>query len=415
MKTKKKVLFIIQWYPSFRSANVNCDTNIMRELLKTGDYDIYCLSYKTKDRPSYEFIDGFHVYRFKRSYWWTKIQNLSARGVYEKYKFLFILNRIYLRIRQFFTIPFYPFTEPLLCSKYYQEAKKLHKKERFDIVISEHFGLDTLYAGYRLKKTFPEIKFMPIFWDSLSGGFCPKYLPSSYCRYKKRILEKHVMKVADKGIVMESSRPHHEKKTVQYDYFKKLSFLNIPYLCKRVDESRKLEYPKKDLHFVYSGTLSQRNPDYFLNLLSNLGGTKVTFICDVSFHQDIYKHNFNGNLECLPYMPYDRLIDYLSSADVLFNLGVRESTAISGKIFDYMGYCKPIISTSFIDNEATIPYLEKYSLGLIIDERLPLDTNIKKLEDFLDFCSKNSISFEEVSKNFYTALPDSYVDTIKGL
>lgn len=412
---KKKILFLIQWYPSFRSANVNCDTNIMNELLKTGDYDIYCLSYKPKDRSSYEFIDGFHVYRFKRSFWWTKIQNLSIKGEYTKYKFLFILNRFFLRIKQFVTVPFYPFTEPWLCFKYYQEAKKLTEKEDFDIVIAEHFGLDTLYAGYLLKKAFPKIKFMPIFWDSLSGGFCPKYLSNSYCRYKKRKLEKRIMDVADRGIVMESSMLHHEKSTIQYDYFKKLKVLNIPYLCKRVDKPNKFQYPKRGLHFVYSGTLSQRNPDYFLKLLSKLGGTKVTFICDVSFHQKINKHNFNGELELLPYMPYEKLINYLSSADVLFNLGVRESTAISGKIFDYMGYCKPIISTSFFDNEATIPYLEKYPQGLIIDERLSLEENLVKLENFLEHCSKNIVFFEEVSRIFYTALPSSYVDVINDL
>lgn len=59
---KKKVLFLIQWYPSFRSANVNCDTNIMKELLKTGLYDIHCLSYKPINRPDYEYLDGFHVH-----------------------------------------------------------------------------------------------------------------------------------------------------------------------------------------------------------------------------------------------------------------------------------------------------------------------------------------------------------------
>lgn len=412
---KKKILFLIQWYPSFRSANVNCDTNIMNELLKTGDYDIYCLSYKPKDRSSYEFIDGFHVYRFKRSFWWTKIQNLSIKGEYTKYKFLFILNRFFLRIKQFVTVPFYPFTEPWLCFKYYQEAKKLTEKEDFDIVIAEHFGLDTLYAGYLLKKAFPKIKFMPIFWDSLSGGFCPKFLPNDYCRYKKRTLEKKVMDIADKGIVMESSKLHHQETSMKYQYFKKLEVLNIPYLYRRVDMSSRFVYPKVGLHFVYTGTLSQRNPDYILKLLSLLGNSKVTFICDVSFHQNIYKNPFNGTLECIPYMPYEKLESYLRSADVLFNMGVRESTAISGKIFDYMGYCKPIITTSFTDNEASVSYIERYPLGLVIDERLSIEENLDKLKEFLNKCAKSTVSFDEIAREFKTTLPDSYIKVIKSL
>lgn len=412
---KKKILFLIQWYPSFCSANVNCDTNVMKELLRTNKYEIYCLSYRPKTRPLYEYIDGFHVYRFKRSYWWTKIQNLAERQEIKQHKLLFKFNRLLLRLRQLITIPIYPITEPLLCLHYYHEAKKLYEQEGFDIVISEHFGLDTLYAGYMLKKTFPEIKFMPIFWDSLSGGFCPKFLPEFYCRYKKRALEKRVMTVADKGIVMESSLQHHLTTTIRYDYYKKLQVLNIPYLYKRVEKSGKLKYPKTGLHFVYSGTLSQRDPAYILQLLSAIGDTKVTFICDVSYHQIINKYNFNGTLECLPYMQYTELINHLKSADVLFNIGVRESTAISGKIFDYMGYCKPIITTSFIDNEGTIPYIMDYPQGLVIDERLPIEINIEKLKNFLIGCSKSTFSFEEVAQKFSSALPSSYVKSIEEL
>ena len=119
---KKKILFLIQWYPSFRSANVNCDTNVMKELLRTNKYEIYCLSYKPKTRPSYEYIDGFHIYRFKRSYWWTKIQNLAEKQEIKQHKLLFKFNRLLLRLRQLITIPIYPITEPLLCLHYYHPS-----------------------------------------------------------------------------------------------------------------------------------------------------------------------------------------------------------------------------------------------------------------------------------------------------
>ena len=100
---------------------------------------------------------------------------------------------------------------------------------------------------------------------------------------------------------------------------------------------------------------------------------------------------------------------------ILFNIGVRESTAISGKIFDYMGYCKPIITTSFIDNEGTIPYIMNYPQGLVIDERLPIEINIEKLRNFLIGCSKSTFSFEEVAQKFSSALPSSYVKSIEEL
>ena len=43
----KKILFTIQWYPPKDSANVLCDDKIIQELLKTGEYEIHCLVYRT--------------------------------------------------------------------------------------------------------------------------------------------------------------------------------------------------------------------------------------------------------------------------------------------------------------------------------------------------------------------------------
>ena len=121
----KKILFTIQWYLSVRSANVLCDTNIIRELLKKGKYEVHCLVYKTKYQPKEEFIDGIHVHRFNRSWFWTEFIDSYKDTSSLKYKLFYTLNRIFLRIQQLLTIPSYPIFSPLLCRSFAKHAIRL--------------------------------------------------------------------------------------------------------------------------------------------------------------------------------------------------------------------------------------------------------------------------------------------------
>lgn len=97
------------------------------------------------------------------------------------------------------------------------------------------------------------------------------------------------------------------------------------------------------------------------------------------------------------------------------NIGVRESNAISGKIFEYMSFGRPIISTYFIDNEACIPFLKKYPLGLMVDERLSVESNVAKVANFLQLHKNQYADFEIVKNLFPKCLASSYVSIIDDL
>ena len=115
-------------------------------------------------------------------------------------------------------------------------------------------------------------------------------------------------------------------------------------------------------------------------------------------------------------MPHDKLINILKQASFLLNFGVSNPNAISGKIFEYMGFGKPIISTYSIDNEACIPYLKKYPLSFLIDER---EKNISKqaiaLKKFIEENIDKKVSYEEIAPLFYKNTPQAYVEEINKL
>ena len=141
----KKILFTIQWYPPKDSANVLCDQKVINELLKDPEYEIHCLTYQSLKQSLYEEVNGVKVHRLKRTLFWDLYMWARANVNTKRSKILFKLNRMILRLKQLITIPFYPCYEPIWAQKYGREAVKLHKTEKFDMVISEHNGFDTLY------------------------------------------------------------------------------------------------------------------------------------------------------------------------------------------------------------------------------------------------------------------------------
>lgn len=415
----KKILFTIQWYPAKDSANVLCDDKIIQEVLKTDNYEIHCLVYKPNGFAKFDIINGVRIHRFSRGlyfryYLWAR-ENKSKIGA--------SINRIILRIKQILTIPSYPCYEPLATLKYAKEAKKLHKKEKFDIVISEHHGFDTLYAGHALKKYDPNIKFVPILWDPFTGKEPAKYLPKGYAEKKLLNSESKILSNADCIIAMMSSIEYHKKMSINKAYYDKYRFLDIPGIIKPKESLADAKFiDESKINIVYSGVLSlpERDPSYIVELLNQTKYAKdinLVFLAIGNGVDKLYglKETFSGNLVINGYVSREEINAIYHKSDVLLNLGGSNPYMVPSKIFEYMSYGKSILSTYYIDDESSKKYFEKYPLALCIDERKNKDKNKAILEEFIGSKLNKKIEFEDVKKAFPYNLPESYVKVIKDV
>ena len=418
----KKILFTIQWYnidPTIsNSANTICDENIINELKKNPTFEIHTLSYAVDGCPLEDFKDGVYIHRFKRSWLWRQLINSRKRETL--HKLIYLIQRILMRVKQVLTISIYPIYDPFLVMKFARHAYSLHKKEKFDMVISVHYGTDSLYAGYYLKKKCPEIQYIAICWDSIAGGNLVNYLPKTYALSKKRNFEFKINTLTDAMIVMEASKECHLNNPKAIKYLKKLIFLDVPYFCPiSTSEEEEIQTIGPPLKVMFSGNMVGRDPSYLLHLLEEYPDPVIfTFICHDKFHKRLYllgKEYRNVIVKCFSYMKHDDLLKIQLKNDVLVNFGVKNPNAISGKIFDYMSTGKAILSTTTIDNEACIKYLEKYPKGLIIDERLPIENNKVLFLDFITKIRENKTSFSAINKLFYTCKPEAYKTTIETI
>lgn len=407
----KKILFIIQSYPSEKSANVLCDERVMKELISSGNFEVHCLCYKYANQLKEEIIGNIHVHRWDRGLWW-KIYSKAEYRKMKNGKLVVKLNRFFMRIKQIICIPIFPIYEPLLLIHYKKQAVKLFDLVNFDMVLAEYNGLDTLYAGWQLKRN-RKVKFIPIFWDSLSGGFRPKYLPASFVDKRKARLEKKVLTDCDCAIVMQSHRDN-IKKIYKNDPFimEKIIFLDIPYLsiCNQQPVS---VYDKSKINIVFAGNMNMRDPTYFFKVVENIDVKNIVihFYTKRMDHQRIRRIALDHNVtvELNDYVSHDTLKKFLNDADILLNFGVANPNAISGKVFEYIGYMKPIISTYFIDNEAVIPVLKKYPSALLIDERKKPEEYKFSITNLLLNQGKNKIDVGMIKREYRKNMPESYV------
>ncbi len=417
---KKKILFIIGSYPSEMSANVLCDEKIIQELVKCGNYEIHVLALRFNKQPLEEEISDVKVHRFSNGLFWDIYTKARHSKTSWKTKIIFALDRFFLRFKQMVVLPIYPLYQPLETLSFFIHAKKLHKKIHFDLVIAEHNGLDTVLGGYLLKKEFPEIKFMPIFWDPLSGAIAPKYLPQKFS-YKRRVkTEEKILKYSDSFVAMKSHGILLEKLYKGSSSFGKIKLLDLPSLQNPdtiKNAQKKYNFSSENIYFCFAGTLANRNLEFLANLLEKTGLKNIVLLVISGINNQIYVENLNKkykvHIDFLPYMPQKELMAVLDKAHFLVNFGVNSNIMVASKIFEYMSFGKPLIATYLRDDDANLPYLKKYPLSFLLDEReTDTEKQAQALRNFIEQNVNKHIDYKNIAPLFYANTPQAYAEEI---
>ena len=420
----KKILFIIQSYPSEMSANVLCDEKIMLALQQVGSYEIHALTYRYNFQPKEELVHNINVHRFSRGPLWDMYTWARHQKSNWKTRMVFKITHLLLRLQQLMTIPFYPFTEWWALLLYVHHVTKLYKQEHFDLVIAEHNGLDTLITGYLLKKKFPQIKFMPIFWDALSGAISPKYLPHKFS-YQRRIkIEYNVLKRADCAIVMKSHYSQLQNLYQHTHVFPSLVALDLPSFSQPKTNTTaaclNLTFQKNKIYLCFAGTLSGRNMKYLASILDKTALDNLELVIISSNEMKLYVEQIANQVHFpvrfITYMPHTQLLQLLAQVHIFVNLGVNSNTLVASKIFEYMSFGKPLIETYLRLDDANLFYLKKYPLAFLLDERCTeVATQAAALRQFIEQNAHKHVPYEEIAPLFYKNTPDAYVQQIKKL
>lgn len=409
----KELLFLLGRYYPRPSPNSICAEKIIDKLLEQG-CRVTCISYEDfrKTEPS-----GVEVYKVNRGLLASLLYKLEGRqGAAPR-----LLQKLVSLLSKLKQLPFllsWPWNDPVYTSRVWRLAKKLHRQKAFDAVVAVHMPLSSLIVAHKMKQEFPDINYIAYFLDSLSGGRPIRICSEKWNIQKKLKWEKRLLSNADHVVAMESSRKHHETYNKNQAFSSKIHYLDIPLLTPKAQNGAEgtdyLEPSKINVVFCGTANVPMRNIPYFLRLASLIKDARIRFtIIGESNFPELHARTGEGNVRYYPYVEHSKLIPVLQNADFLLNFGVRTPSAISGKIFEYMSYGKPIISTYSIDEEACIPYLQKYPLSLLLDEREEqMEKQAGALEAFLTSNYKRTVEVESILNLYYNNLPEAFLETV---
>jgi len=320
----------------------------------------------------------------------------------------------------------FPFTANMqLSERIVEKAEEIITQNIIDTIVCVHFPTESLTAGREIKIRHADIEVIAYMLDSLSGGFIPRFLPASFTRKRKLLWEKRLLKDFDKIILMESSRMHHETRSKLEEWYRNAVYLDIPALKRPNLPNKSKCIVGKQISISFAGTLLEnlRTPYAFLNIISRINDIDINIYfagvnnCDnnrLKLLLNILEGKDNISIFWLGKLDHNKSIELLRESDYLLNIGNANCSLLPSKIFEYMSFGKPIISTYSIDDDACISYIKQYPLSLMIDER---DTNIDQQAEMVKkFICENvgrTILFEEVEKHFYYNTPKAFYESLK--
>lgn len=401
-KMMQRVMFLLDYYIPNASPNGVCVEKVAKCFVQNG-CGVAIVCFQSPQQPNVEVRDGIEIYRVCNPETTHKHTNSDAIKFYSKW----------LMPSQF------PITERKeVTQQLFDGAERLLREKEYDVVVCVHLPVETLIAGTRIKERYPDIVVVSYMLDSLSGGFIPRFLPETFSRKRKLIWENNLFKKLDKAILMQSSRKHHEDHLSMEEWYGNAVYLDIPLLEKsQVSMQSNKDEPHRAV-ITFCGLLNDpyRHVRHFVEIAKRCKQYEFVFAGASNIEAELkkFQNEEDSNIVYLGQIQHSEVEKLLSKSDVLLNLGVTVPSAISGKIFEYMSYGKPIVSTYSIDDEACIPYLSKYQLGLLIDERSGnIEQQAEQLCNFVENTKKRRVDFSTVEKVFYKNTPQAFVDYLE--
>ena len=389
-----------------------CTHRVMDCLASSGRFEVHALCCQYPKETKDEMIGCIHVHRFKPSLW------AQMRNSFQQNRKHQILNRICEVIQKAITIPIFPQTVPLTTKRYYHAAAKLQKEKCFDLIVSEHHGLASLITGCKLMKKYQGVRHIAIFWDPVKGQMATVKLPKSFTDRRINEVEKFAAQYTTLQVSTLSMKTYHkEHGDIAADH---RIYLDIPSVLKPETEvpTQHLSLLKREgINIVFSGLLSE----YYRNalpIIKLLGQTEQASKINMLFFSrgekepvEAAARDFPGTIIYHDYIPLDELHTLYRHADYLLNVSHINANMVPSKIFEYMSYGKPVISTYVTDGDSAEKYVSRYSEGLCIDLKKADEDNVAALNKFLSK-EHRPVPFGEVKEEFKENTPEKYLEVI---
>lgn len=405
----KKILFLTnKYFPDYLTNSI-CIRNIVEELSK-NDIEIHILAI-TGDlsSPKLEINQNIYIHRIH-----SKLERDYLNTVKYPYKQNKSMHHLRIRNRvvKKFIWPNYSFASYF---SFLSEAKEIIKLYACNTILSCSGDFLPQIIGIKLKHENNKLKLISYFNDPLPSNnrFFKRQLTTIF---RIRKWEHKLFLYADKILMEENIANHYELGKNNLD--SKIIRVGIPMLIPLHYERKREIHTMPQLVFLGSLEKSNRNPEFFLNLLSMLDikfSFKIYGLSDCIELIRKYEDIAHGQIKYMGQVSRESIDNIIEEADFLVNIGNKDISQIPSKIYEYIGSGKPIINIVKNEEDPTINILNKYKLCLNLSEKKNLDEASNFVEDFIRENMGKTVDFNDISNTFLYNTPKYTSDIILSL
>lgn len=407
------------------SATGHCAKTVANELAKRG-HCVHMLSATRKRQDTVE-EDGhlvIHEVQGNRYRWfWRDCLNSGNRIKKALGIVLSTIHKITVQIKGVFTVV--PVSNDI--NVLFKNASTIIEKEDIQCVIPVVNPRESVIVANKLYKKY-NIPYIPYYLDSIFGNIGLRFLPDSVNKKKALQYEDKWLQDAKAVIMMQSVKGLYDGLNVEeHPYLSKIVFMDIPLLTIYNSTTQKQANPMYDgqVAILFIGTMPNRirDPRYVFQLADKVAKDNVHFYfagrSDYMNDLDTLMKR-NGNIHFLGEINHDDIPNYVEGVHLLLNIGNTIPGMLPSKVFEYMSYKKPIISTIKHSKDLSVSYLEKYGAAYVVDESKPLDESVKETRKYINQQMKGEFDInisELIEKDgaLYLNTPQCFCEKIESI
>jgi len=367
-----KILYISPFFPPLNTSRSIANAYYCMELSKLGYKVIILTAEIPKDYISYFenfqwFKGNFNLIRVDLGlykYFYSKKNNLRQES---EGKPNFKLLQLFKKLGK--ELFFYPDSFIYWSRRSFHKAKKLINKNEISTIITASDPYSSHILGFRLKRKFPNTKWIGIFGDPWSLDFSL----GKFERVRRKWVDKKVIYHMDKYVfTTENCRDLYCNEFGINS--SKTSIFSRGYDPKIYNYSIPVDLDKKKINFVYSGAIGKyRNINPFIHALNELNSElykKVKFyfvgLMSSELKQKLKKFKF---VKIIDFVSFEKAISFSNEADILLLFDNNNSIQLPAKVFEYLGTSNPILTFTINFNSPLSKLMKEINRGPLVYNR----------------------------------------------
>ena len=394
-----KILVLTGNYDPKPDANGTCIKAIIEQFKKNKiEVHIICLGYM--DEQKYFDLDPqtHHI---------LTNRPVSFREMTGIKQVLYVMKRLLL-------LPFWPMIRLKLMARYYNLGLRLFRQHNFEAIISVQNPIETVEAGYKIKKKYPQAKFAVYTMDPVTNSY--KNIDSTLFKYLSRRWEKKIFDGANAIFPLECHRNHYTQKEYA-KYHNLIEFVDVPLF--QVDTTKNETFVKEEnnnnaIKLIYSGAFYHklREPFYLLKCCKEIirqnEKVEIYFYTSGAFEELIKEeaNRSNGKIFAHGYVDPKTLDLAIQESNILLSVGNSATEMVPSKIFMYMSTGKPIIHFYKNENDVCIKYYKNYPLAFLINQNNNIDHIAKSISIFINNNHNKMLDYSIIKIDFYKNTPE---------